>query len=100
MAVIDLLAQAAVLPDTIFTRQVAEDPSWWDRVTSVASGVLTLTFLALAAALILAAAWLPVNGPARAADAVLLQAINYVFTGRIDPEQVLGRIFSTFCIGK
>lgn len=56
MAVIDLLAQqATVLPDTIFTRQVAEDPSWWDRVTSVASGVLTLTFLALAAAIIPAA---------------------------------------------
>lgn len=56
MAVIDLLAQqAAALPDTIFTKQLAEDPSWWDRVTSVASGVLTLTFLALSAALIPAA---------------------------------------------
>lgn len=56
MAIIDLLAQqAAALPDTIFTKQVAEDPSWWDRVTSVASGVLTLTFLALSAALIPAA---------------------------------------------
>jgi hypothetical protein len=30
-------------------------------------------------------AWLPVGAPARAADAVLQQAINYVFTGRIDP---------------
>ena len=56
MAVIDLLAQqAAVLPDTIFTKEIAKDPSWWDRVTSVASGVLTLTFLALSAALIPAA---------------------------------------------
>ncbi|MGI8618655.1 MAG: DUF948 domain-containing protein [Gemmatimonadaceae bacterium] len=56
MAVLDLLAQqAAVLPDTIFTKQVAEDPSWWTRVTSVASGVLTITFLALSAALIPAA---------------------------------------------
>lgn len=56
MAVIDLLAQqAAALPDTIFTKQIAEDPSWWDRVTSIASGILTLTFLALSAALIPAA---------------------------------------------
>lgn len=56
IAIIDLLAQQAVaLPDTIFTKQLAEDPSWWDRVTSVASGVLTLTFLALSAALIPAA---------------------------------------------
>ena len=56
MAVIDLLAQqAAVLPDTIFTKQIAEDPSWWDRLTSIASGVLTITFLALSAALIPAA---------------------------------------------
>jgi uncharacterized protein YoxC len=56
MAVIDLLAQqAAVLPDTIFTKQVAEDPSWWDRITSIASGVLTITFLVLSAALIPAA---------------------------------------------
>ncbi len=56
MAIIDLLAQqAAALPDTIFTKQVAEDPSWWNRVTSIASGILTLTFLALSAALIPAA---------------------------------------------
>lgn len=56
IALVDLLAQqAAVLPDTIFTKQLAEDPSWWDRVTSIASGVLTITFLALSAALIPAA---------------------------------------------
>jgi len=56
MAFIDLLAQqAAALPDTIFTKQVAEDPTLWDRLTSIASGVLTLTFLALSAALIPAA---------------------------------------------
>lgn len=54
--IIDLLAQQAVaLPDTIFTQEISKDPSWWDRVTSVASGVLTLTFLALSAALIPAA---------------------------------------------
>ncbi|MEX2325567.1 MAG: hypothetical protein WD553_02140 [Gemmatimonadaceae bacterium] len=55
MAIIDLLAQQAAVLDTIFTKQVAEDPSWWSRVTSVASGVLTLAILALAAALIPAA---------------------------------------------
>ena len=56
MAVFDLLAQqAAVLPDTIFTKEIARDPSWWDRVTNIASGVLTLTFVALSAALIPAA---------------------------------------------
>lgn len=34
-----------------------------------------------------AVAWLPVfSPPALAGDEVLLQAINYVFTGRIDPE--------------
>ncbi len=55
MAIFDLLAQQAAVLDTIFTKQVAEDPSWWDRVTSIASFVLTLTVLALAAALIPAA---------------------------------------------
>lgn len=56
VALLDFVAQAAAaLPDTIFTKQVAEDPTWWDQVTSVASGVLTLTFLALSAALIPAA---------------------------------------------
>ncbi|MGI9141059.1 MAG: hypothetical protein ACR2GJ_08125 [Gemmatimonadaceae bacterium] len=56
IAIIDLLAQqAAALPDTIFTKEIARDRSWWDQATSIASGVLTLTFLALAAALIPAA---------------------------------------------
>lgn len=55
MAIIDLLAQQAAVLDTVFTKQIAEDPSWWDRVTGIASFVLTLTVLALAAALIPAA---------------------------------------------
>ncbi|CAN5645317.1 hypothetical protein BH23GEM1_BH23GEM1_08120 [soil metagenome] len=56
IAIIDLLAQqAAVLPDTIFTKEIARERSWWDQVMSIASGVLTLTFLALSAALIPAA---------------------------------------------
>lgn len=56
IAFIDLLAQqAAALPDTIFTKQIAQDPNLWTRVTSVATGVLVLTFLALSAALIPAA---------------------------------------------
>lgn len=56
VALIDFVAQtAAAMPDTIFTKQVAEDPSWWDRTTSIASFVLSLTVVALAAALIPAA---------------------------------------------
>ena len=52
----DLLLQAArALPDTIVTKQVAEDPGMLTKVTSIASVVLTFTFIALSAALIPAA---------------------------------------------
>ena len=51
-----LLQAARTLPDTIVTKQVAEDPGMLTKVTSVASVVLTFTIIALAAALI-PAAW-------------------------------------------
>jgi uncharacterized protein YoxC len=57
VSVSELLQQAAVaFPDTIITKQVAAEPGWWDKVTSVASGVMTITIIVLSAALI-PAAW-------------------------------------------
>ena len=53
----ELLLQAAnVVRDTVYTKQVAAEPGWFEKVTSVASGVLTLTIIVLSAALI-PAAW-------------------------------------------
>ncbi len=53
----ELLLQAAQsLPDTLYTKQVTEDPSLWDKVTSVASGVMTISVIVLTAALV-PAAW-------------------------------------------
>ena len=53
----ELLLQAAqALPDTIYTKQVTEDPSFWTKVTSAASGVMTITVIILTAALV-PAAW-------------------------------------------
>jgi len=37
-----LLQRSAALPDTIFTKQIAAVPSTFDRVTGIASGVLTI----------------------------------------------------------
>lgn len=51
-----LLQAARTLPDTIVTKQAAGDPGLLSKVTSVASVVLTFTFIALSAALI-PAAW-------------------------------------------
>ena len=51
-----LLQAARTLPDTIVTKQVAEDPGLLAKVTGVASIVLTFTFIALSAVLI-PAAW-------------------------------------------
>jgi len=46
-----LLQQATALPDTFVMKTVATERGWFEVVTSVASGVLTLTILALAVVL-------------------------------------------------
>jgi hypothetical protein len=43
-----LLQQAAALPDTVIMKQVAVERGWFETVTGVASGVMTLTLLGLA----------------------------------------------------
>jgi methyl-accepting chemotaxis protein len=53
----ELLLQAArALQDTIYTKQVVSEPGLWSKVTSVASGVMTITVIILTAALV-PAAW-------------------------------------------
>lgn len=52
-----LLQQAArALPDTIYTKQVMSEPGLWEKITSAASGVMTITVIILTAALV-PAAW-------------------------------------------
>jgi hypothetical protein len=43
-----LAQRSAALPDTIFTKQIASAPSIFDRVTSIASGLLTIAVCAFA----------------------------------------------------
>jgi uncharacterized protein YoxC len=53
----ELLLQAArALPDTIYTKQIVAQPGLWEKITSVASGVMTITVIILTAALV-PAAW-------------------------------------------
>ena len=53
----ELLLQAVTaLPDTIYTKQIVAEPGLWSKVTSVASGVMTITVIILAVALV-PAAW-------------------------------------------
>ena len=53
----ELLLQAGTaFPDTLYTKQVVEDPSLWDKVTSIASGVMTITVIVLTVAMV-PAAW-------------------------------------------
>jgi len=53
----ELLLQAArALPDTIYTKQVVTEPGLWDKIISVASGVMTITVIILTVALV-PAAW-------------------------------------------
>lgn len=47
---------ARTLPDTIITKQVAAERTWWDTVTSIASGIMTLSLMILTIALV-PAAW-------------------------------------------
>ena len=51
-----LLLQAATLPDTIVTKQVVTDPSAFDRIAGIASGVMSIALTGLAIAVI-PAAW-------------------------------------------
>jgi uncharacterized protein YoxC len=54
---IELLLQAVrSLPDTIYTKQVVSEPGLWEKVTSAASGVMTITVIVLTVALV-PAAW-------------------------------------------
>src|SRR2546423_10325886 len=48
--------RAATLPDTVFTKQIATAPSVFDRITGIASGLLTIAFLVFVAAAV-PAAW-------------------------------------------
>ena len=53
----ELLLQAArALPDTIYTKQVVAEPGLWEKVTSTASGIMTITVIVLTVALV-PAAW-------------------------------------------
>jgi len=53
----ELLQQVArSLPDTIYTKQVVAEPGLWEKITSVASGVMTITVIILTVALV-PAAW-------------------------------------------
>jgi uncharacterized protein YoxC len=53
----ELLQQVArSLPDTIYTKQVVAEPALWEKVTSTASGVMTITIIILTVALV-PAAW-------------------------------------------
>jgi uncharacterized protein YoxC len=53
----ELLQQVArALPDTIYTKQVVAEPGLWEKITSTASGVMTITVIVLTVALV-PAAW-------------------------------------------
>ena len=53
----ELLLQAVrALPDTLYTKQIAAEPGWFEKVTSAASAIMTITIIVLSAALI-PAAW-------------------------------------------
>jgi uncharacterized protein YoxC len=51
-----LLQAARALPDTIYTKQIVAEPGIWDKITSTASGVMTITVIILTVALV-PAAW-------------------------------------------
>jgi uncharacterized protein YoxC len=53
----ELLLQAArAFPDTIYTKQIVVEPSLWEKVTSAAGGIMTLSVIVLTVALV-PAAW-------------------------------------------
>jgi uncharacterized protein YoxC len=53
----DLLLQvASALPDTLYTKQIVEEPSLWQKFITVASGIMTISIIVLTVALV-PAAW-------------------------------------------
>jgi uncharacterized protein YoxC len=53
----DLLLQVArALPDTIYTKQIVDEPGLWQKVITVASGVMSISIIVLTVALV-PAAW-------------------------------------------
>ncbi len=94
----------AVPPDTVLMREVGSDPSWFDRVTGVASGLISVALLVLTVALV-PAAWNfrksygkinrllekvygDVNPLMRSASAIA-DDVNYITTSlRVDVQQV------------
>src|SRR5215210_2684018 len=53
----DLLLQAAqTLPDTLYTKQIVEEPGLWQKIITVASGVMSISIIVLTVALV-PAAW-------------------------------------------
>src|SRR5437588_655721 len=53
----ELLWQVArAFPDTVYTKQLAAQPGWFEKITSVAGGVMTITVIVLTVALV-PAAW-------------------------------------------
>ena len=51
-----LLQLGAAAGDTVLVKQVMSDPNWWERVTSIASGLVSIAILVLTFALV-PAAW-------------------------------------------
>lgn len=51
-----LLQLAAAAGDTVLVKQVVSEPSWWERVTSIASGLVSIAIIILTFALV-PAAW-------------------------------------------
>lgn len=53
----DLLLQvASALPDTLYTKQIVEEPGLWQKFITVASGIMTISIIVLTVALV-PAAW-------------------------------------------
>ena len=53
----DLLQQvASALPDTLYTKQIVEEPGLWQKFITVASGIMTISIIVLTVALV-PAAW-------------------------------------------
>ena len=104
------LQRSAALPDTVFTKQVASVPSTFDRITGIASGLLTIAILVFVAAAVPAAwnfrkSYRRVNqlleriygdiNPIRRHASSVADNVNYITTAiRTDVQQINATIAS------